>query len=349
MLCDLELIKDIHVLDGKEIVIWGAGNNGKMAYEKLKYMFKNPINHGDKVLFCDSDSKKWSKNICGNGYVISPCELCKLVKKKKIVILIASDYVNEIIQKIEQIELMRMTAVCTWFGFKTAVHFHFRDKIFSEKFKENYLFEIYSNNAYWKYRYLYGFMEKKREFFNVMAYEQSVHVIQPGKVGSSTIFSSLHKSRIPCTQMHHLSFLKEDGDEHISKKDVHYCQRGFAELKERGMRIIVIVREPVSRDISAFWFSLEQLIFAKIADLDIILFFKKFLKEAYSLFEMCIRDRSRTTSRSTEKTSSSRRRSIVSNRRWSIFSTLKTRCTTRWSSRRKRRRKSSSTPRRKPS
>ena len=59
MLCDLELIKDIHVLDGKELVIWGAGNNGKMAYGKLKYMFKNPMNFGDKTLFCDSDSKKW--------------------------------------------------------------------------------------------------------------------------------------------------------------------------------------------------------------------------------------------------------------------------------------------------
>ena len=59
MLCDLELIKDIHLLDGKEIVVWGAGHNGKMAYGKLKYMLKNPISLGDKTLFCDSDSKKW--------------------------------------------------------------------------------------------------------------------------------------------------------------------------------------------------------------------------------------------------------------------------------------------------
>ena len=281
MICDLELIKDIHLLDGKEIIIWGAGNNGKIAYGKLKYMFKNPMNFGDKILFCDSDSKKWGKNICENGYVISPCELCKLVEKKEVVILISSDCVNEIILQIERMNLMETAIVCTWFCFQIAVYFHFRDEFFSEKFKENYLLNIHSSKVYLKYAYLYVFMESKRKFFNTAVYEQAVHIIQPGKVGSSTIFHSFQKRQIPCTQLHRFFFFKEDGGENTSKKDVYYCQKIFAELKKKGMKIIVTVRDPIARDISAFWCLIHELIYSKVAEPDLIFFFKKFLQEVY--------------------------------------------------------------------
>ena len=281
MLCDLELIKDIHLLDGKEIVIWGAGNNGGMAYGKLKYMFKNPINFGDKVLFCDSDSKKWGRSICENGYVISPCELYKIAEKKEIVILIASDYVNEIVREIEEMQLMKMTIVCTWFGFRMAVYFHLQNEIFNVEFKERYLFEMRLNNAFLRSHSLNNFILSRRDFFYVAAYDQSIHVIQPGKVGSSTIVYSLQKRRIPCTHFHRLSFFIEDKEENTSKEDVRFCRKVFAELKERGIKIIIMVREPIARDISAFWFELDRLMFAKAADPDFILFFKKFLKEIY--------------------------------------------------------------------
>ena len=136
------------------------------------------------------------RNICENGYVVSPCELCKLVEKKETVILIASDYINEIIQQIEQMNLMKMAAVCTWFSFRIAVYFHFRDELFNEKFKENYLLEIHLNKVYWKCFYIHGFMSNKIGFFNIAAYEQAVHIIPVSYTHLQLLHMGISEDRI---------------------------------------------------------------------------------------------------------------------------------------------------------
>lgn len=58
MVKDLEIIKDIALLDGKEIVIWGAGNGGKDAYEEVSKMVDSSFMGKDVQIFCDSDPEK---------------------------------------------------------------------------------------------------------------------------------------------------------------------------------------------------------------------------------------------------------------------------------------------------
>lgn len=280
MICDLELIRNIHILDGKEIVIWGAGNNGKKACRRITYMFREPVNNGCGLLFCDSDCEKWNTDLFGYGRVISPDDLLKLTNTKEVIILIASDFVNEIVLQMEKTELLKKAMVCTWFGLQTSVHFHYKDRMFSEQFKEDYLMEMHSQVEFLKAHYQFSKFQDEKNFFDIGNDKQAVYIIQPGKVGSTTLLSSLKSSGVPCVQLHLLTFLMESDPVEYRK----LCRASFEKLKKKGMKIMAVIREPIARDISSFWQSidpLKKLLYSNVTDPDFFSFFIKFIKEIY--------------------------------------------------------------------
>lgn len=280
MTSDLELIKNFHLLDGKEIVIWGAGNNGKAAHKKVEQIMKDSGHSKYIRVFCDSDSRKWNTDIISKGKIINPEALSELVKEKEILVLIASDYVNEIVKQIEALGIMEHSCVCTWFGFQMAVHFNIKDERINEEFRSAHLREWYFNDRIVQARYYYEKFVNEKEFLCLAdaCNDLPIYVIQPGKVGSTTIVNSLYHCGIPFVHSHRISFESDTMDEY---KEV--CDKAFEQMKKKKLKIITLVREPISRDISCFWqlIKREWILFSGIADKDFLRFYNRFLRYAY--------------------------------------------------------------------
>lgn len=75
----------------KDLIIFGASNMGKIAYNKLK-------NKYNIIYFCDNSKEKWNQFICKTP-IISPQDLKKYRDKD---IVIASSYVKEIEKQLKQ-------------------------------------------------------------------------------------------------------------------------------------------------------------------------------------------------------------------------------------------------------
>lgn len=78
----------------KDVIIWGAGHTGKIAYEYLSKMY-------NCLFFVDTDSKKWDTEFCDKK-VYSPDEL---KNNKNIKVVIASIFYEEILNDIEKYEI----------------------------------------------------------------------------------------------------------------------------------------------------------------------------------------------------------------------------------------------------
>lgn len=92
-------------------------------------------------------------------------------------------------------------------------------------------------------------------------------IYQMGKVGSSTIRASLRKAGFPSFQFHSLdeSVLQQEADYHARRGSVppKHIERSLLvrkELLDSGtpLRVITLVREPISRNISAYFENLER-------------------------------------------------------------------------------------------
>lgn len=86
---DIDYLK---YLKDKKIVIWGAGQNGKIGFSKINGKLSNVI------AFCDNDERKQRELFCGLK-VISFEELCRM-NDSELMIVICSNFEREIKQQL---------------------------------------------------------------------------------------------------------------------------------------------------------------------------------------------------------------------------------------------------------
>ncbi|MEH2952612.1 putative capsular polysaccharide synthesis family protein [Candidatus Merdisoma sp. JLR.KK011] len=236
---DYEVLENIRCLEGKEIVIYGAGNYGKRAAEMLQ-----KLNY-HKFDFCDRDFHKHGTNFMG-GSVFS---IAEIEKKKNLLIIIAIEN-KEWKKEIEQ------TLACI----EDAEHLSF------------FALELLYKYSIVDLETLRSKVSALGEWYNELglranhvkcACSSPVWVYQNGKVGSSTIVKSLQNAGVENAHIHRFFFkrdivgeliLGEEETEFLKNSNVFTLHNSeYTELLKnevKGRKIITMVREPIAVDLS---------------------------------------------------------------------------------------------------
>ena len=214
----------LSIYNDKEIVLFGAGNNGKQIKRSLEYK-------GFRIAyFCDNDKKKWGKKLDGID-IISPDCLIQLYNKKTL-IQISSIHSRQIEKQLESHNIdsfisfeeynSRIQALCIYKTFPQSL----------QAYKALYSEPSYVVGQLGKECLDYAL---KFKYFNLEKYNV---ICLPPKTGNYTLENSLDMC----------------GAEYIRIGPCY--NRIFDELKElvKGkIRIITAVRDPIAQNLSFFF------------------------------------------------------------------------------------------------
>lgn len=231
---EIKVVNDIEVMFENKIVLYGAGHYGKIAYDYLRYSGMEIIG------FCDSDIMKWATTFLGID-IYSPMELCELCEVQNVMVVITvQNYadVDDILSVMEKYQI-KPNLISTLYAVGLGISLHSDCSLFSPDFSRVHsLKTLIWKNALRKHLEHRDIMASYNAC-NLILGENAVLIYQPGKVGSSTIFNSLNTQGIKATHFHTFKCEKELLQESIN------CGK--------KIKIITGVREPVSRDISAYF------------------------------------------------------------------------------------------------
>lgn len=234
MVTDLSIIKDINPLFEYSIVVYGAGAFGMSVCAELKTV-------GIRIeAFCDTYPK--TEKI-GEIPVFSQEQLKCFCEKEKTLIILASEYFDEIYTDLikKQIE---GEGIITALAVRYAIVLNINSKYIISKYQKICLVKM----EIWKQLLL-----QREEADRTLAHylqlleaekEYKILVYQPGKVGSTTIQKSLEQRGILCEHIHILN-------NRISMNNRKY-KILLDGLKNRKIKIITGIREPIARAISSF-------------------------------------------------------------------------------------------------
>lgn len=106
-------------------------------------------------------------------------------------------------------------------------------------------------------------------FYKTYKYRDAIWVWQPRKVGSTTISRSLDNANIANVHMHELMTLKDNPEyDFIWKSHVDYLQ-AYYNKNEQPLKIITLVRDPISRALSDFFQHFTEMVVELNVDNDI--------------------------------------------------------------------------------
>lgn len=233
---DLELCKNIHLLqDAEQIFLYGAGGKGR---DILGWLQDAGI-AVDK--FCDIDEKKWGGSIEGIE-IISPSEMKHSENKYKSLYMIACiPYPKELLDLLKGME-MKAARVITYWGMMTAIQIHAKE-IYENKPERLAVLQI--ENKIHKNQYMNLGIDYVRSLLT--SAHKPIWVIQPGKTASSSLNARLIRSNIPFYTGHYLEY-----PNHLVGEE--YREVWEKQVREkRFLKLVIAVREPLSRDYSAFW------------------------------------------------------------------------------------------------
>lgn len=225
------LVNDISLLFKYPIIVYGAGNAGGRIVRLLEQVC------ADVHCFFDMDINK--KEYLGYE-VINIEQLRKVIKEKQYNIVLASDiYYEEMLLQLEQENIYAKYVFTSW-GVESGLIWNLNDKkVVSFAFKE------------YEKREIDKILDYQREHVavnglrTVLSDKPEVLIYQIGKVGSMTVYESLKNKNINCMQVHVLC----DYDESEEGKILE--QQYQNEIKENGIKIISLVRDPIARFVSA--------------------------------------------------------------------------------------------------
>jgi len=260
---DLELVDNIGILFENEVVLYDAYDIGAYESETCQMLKRAGITVslyesrtcGNEIYqtlknaeipvscFCDSNNDRWGQYIDGIE-IVSPNKLKQLDNEKDILIIVTSNDVtvmDRIIADIAALDL-KTNKIYTKFSLIISLLQNINDCRISKNYRNaisciNELHTLYHEQ----------FLKSKR-IVNTVSLIKNINkndnilIYQSGKVGSLTVYKSITEIGIACTQVH--SFTQ---DNEIS--DI--CQNIFKNFKT--IKIITLVREPVSRGISLFF------------------------------------------------------------------------------------------------
>lgn len=234
MVKDFYLLLDTQPLFTRKIVIWGIGQNTKTVTSLLDEIGISR----EKILLCDSNERRW-----GETYevwqIISPEYMSTLVNEEDDIIIIspiASNVQDDILTKICELNLDKLDCYTAW-GLKWGIYFNLN---VSETGKEN--IEQHENPN----------MRNNLKVLKWLAFaplhEERILLYQPGKVGSRSVYTSLEKANKYTLHTHSLCTL----DSEVNNIKM-LCE------KWGGVKIISMVRDPLTQMLSGMWQNLSQI------------------------------------------------------------------------------------------
>ncbi|MCI8581659.1 MAG: hypothetical protein HFH13_00750 [Dorea sp.] len=234
---DLEICKNINLLkEAREIILYGAGEKGQEILGWLQ-------DAGIKVdKFCDLDIKKSGEHI-KNIEIISPFQMKNSPDRydKFLYIIACIPYPKELLDLLECMG-MKDVRVITYWGVKTAIQIHAK-ALYVNKPERLAILKI--DNMLRKSQYINLGMNNVRSL--ITSPDNALWVIQPGKTATTSLSARLTENKVTFFSMHYLEYPNHIlGEEFrdIWEKEIH---------KKKNLKVITAVREPLSRDYSAFW------------------------------------------------------------------------------------------------
>lgn len=237
-LLDFEVFKNFEILKKETLILWGAASKGMQILRTFEHI-------GIHVsAFCDSDMNKWGMTY-GNLTVISPYKLKKLYKTKPQICIISCIFrENELLKTFQELEIKNISFLSYW-GVKTACILN--------GFALEYESGLPTYDDVWMYQkkcslrssgLLIDFLKKTSSNTS-----NPIWSWQPGKVASTTLEKRLKQADIPSIHLHDLTY-----PSHLWMNTLQttFNSRLRNALSQR-LKIITGVREPLSRDYSAFW------------------------------------------------------------------------------------------------
>jgi len=248
MINELNLINNFDILFENKIVLYGAGNRGEEVNKMLK---RAGI---PTAYFCDSNPNKQGNTILDTE-IISIEKLKELDQNEKIIIIITSDYILLIEQIIRVIKGWHLNTenVFTAYGLELALFKNINHTLISDNYRNPILAtkpikELLNRNYYT------GRMFQR--WIKCINNPDSLLIYQPAKVGSLTIEKSLDEIYISNIHLHYFNVSNKSnlGLDEIS--NFFKCYKNAISKKE-SLKIITLVREPISRDLSHIFQDLE--------------------------------------------------------------------------------------------
>jgi hypothetical protein len=262
---DIKLVENISILYESRVILYGAGWNGYETYRLL-----NNVNIS-VAYFCDSNYEKQGDTVCKTK-ILSPEELKILDKNEKITIIVtplSHAQVEQIINDLKALEL-RTDDIFTTQLLKIALLKNAKYLKVDETVRDMYIQKEKLGKFlcfnFWRI-YFYDYL-MRYPFDDIW----KILIHQPGKVGSKTIHSSLSAIKISNYQTHYLNI-----DNFAEPEIREYFVALLMKFKKlQPLKIITLVREPLSRNYSAFF----QLIGYE--------FLKFFMQPRKSLADLCV-------------------------------------------------------------
>lgn len=243
---DLELLNNLEELEKLQIIIYGVGNYGREVFIKL---FNCEIL---AKAFCDKSVDKVGQVVEGLR-VLSINELEKKAELDELLVIIAIQDL-EIADRAHSalIGISKLKIVSAYAALKAAF-------IYRNKKKVQCNLSITMN---WMEKWYFMQSERIKELRDVK--NASVLVYQNGKVGSSTLWHSILDVGIECAHLHYIGkdemvqylICDQNDYENLAERMTFHNEKELindyiCKLRERKpLKIITLVREPISVDIS---------------------------------------------------------------------------------------------------
>lgn len=239
MIKDINIIEHSDMILNSSIIIFGAGGKGRRLLAFAKVIGCNVIG------FCDNDLKKNGTRI--DGIPVFCTDSLKKNINDNTIIIVASVWYRDIID--ELLKFISSDIIFTEFSFILSVQLNRRNMDFKDPYTVNYFLENMLSRELKSYQY-------ENEIMTLKAYldinMNRVLVYQPGKVGSTALVDSINKTGcLKASHCHLLSSVEVFGG---NKNHLEYCRYALKNFKGK---IMVPLREPISRDISQYFQLLE--------------------------------------------------------------------------------------------
>lgn len=236
---DLEICKNIQLLkQAGKIIIYGAAEKGRDILEWLE----DAGIHAD--CFCDRDIHKWGGQIAGVE-IISPFALKDMEIREDfpVYIIACIERPNELVSILGRMKKSGIRVITYW-GIKMALYVN-AENIFEQGSKRMALLSMEKEQKermffYKRWNSLYNFLK---------SLDNMLWVVQPGKTASISLETRLKEKKIPYIETHYLEYPAHA----IGEKYRAIWEDCIKRRKEKALKVIVAVREPLARDYSAFW------------------------------------------------------------------------------------------------
>ena len=229
---DYALTEDLSILFDSRIILYGAGYWAERTYACLWEAGISP----EVVCKTETAEEKF------HGLKIE--SISKVLEKfddNSYLLIVAS--VNYYEEMLRQCEHFQRAKICTLYGLFTSIKLHVNENILPRKFEEKVEAGIAISHEFL-------FPKLKMSALNrftqaALIPEDYVWIFQPGKVGSQSIWNSIRGRSL---QFHTLMSAYRVADDEKRHLD-YYLQL----IRKKRIKIVSGVREPISRDVAAFF------------------------------------------------------------------------------------------------